>query len=211
MEIRNSFEVPLPPDKTWPVLMDIPGIIHCVPGAELTEKVDDRTYKGKVSVKLGPIALMFNGVATFETIDAANHAATVKAQGTDAKGRGGANSTVRFAIVAVPGGSRVDVVTDVALSGMVAQYGRGTGLIQGVATQLINQFAASLREMIEQGQAGGSVTDHGPVTAGAGEAAGAAQPLVSRGPAAPQQTSISGFSILLKALWSAIGGLFGRR
>ncbi|MCZ4341191.1 SRPBCC family protein [Sphingomonadaceae bacterium G21617-S1] len=211
MEIRNSFEVPLPPDQAWPVLMDIPGIIHCVPGADLTEKVDDRTYKGKVSVKLGPIALLFNGIATFEATDAVNHSATVKAQGTDAKGRGGANSTVRFSIVPVPGGSRVDVVTDVALSGMVAQYGRGTGLIQGVATQLINQFAASLRGMIEQGQAGGSDTDQRPVTADAVEAEGGVQPPASRAQAAPQQTSISGFSILLKALWSAISGLFARR
>lgn len=88
MEVRNAFDVPLPPDEAWKVLLDIPHIVHCVPGAELTEKVDERTYKGRIAVKLGPIALLFNGTARFEEIDNDARTAVVKAQGSDAKGRG---------------------------------------------------------------------------------------------------------------------------
>ena len=104
MRISNTFNVPLPPDEAWNWLMDIPSIVPCMPGAELTAKVHDNTYKGKVSVKLGPVALSFNGVATFEKRDEAARTATVKAQGTDAKGRGGANAVVTFSLEPIPTG-----------------------------------------------------------------------------------------------------------
>ena len=96
MEINNSFEVPLPPTEAWKVLMDIERIAPCMPGAELTGKVDNDTYNGKVSVKLGPVALAFAGQVKFTEIDEANRKARAKAQGKDSKGRGGANATVDF-------------------------------------------------------------------------------------------------------------------
>ena len=96
MEFDNSFEVPLPPAEAWKVLLDIKRIAPCMPGAELTEVLDQDTYKGKIGVRLGPVALTFAGVVKFEQIDAATHTARVTAQGTDAKGRGGANATSVF-------------------------------------------------------------------------------------------------------------------
>jgi carbon monoxide dehydrogenase subunit G len=190
MEIKNSFEVPLPPDQTWKVLMDIPRIVPCMPGAELVEMVDDRTFKGKVAVKLGPIALVFNGTAHFEEIDDRAHTARAKAQGMDTKGRGGASAIVTFALTMVPAGTRVDVVTDIALSGSVAQYGRGTGVIQGVAAQLIAQFAASLRGMLVE------MTSSAPNTS------------------VPAQTTaakpISGFSLMFAVIWNALLNFFKR-
>src|SRR5690606_2150001 len=98
----------------------------------------------------------------FEEVDDVAHTAMVKAQGSDAKGRGAANSVVKFSLAPAAGGSRVDLVTDLALSGMVAQYGRGTGLIQSVATQLVDQFADSLRAMLAEEQE--PVTASEPVT-----------------------------------------------
>src|SRR5262245_63359004 len=92
MEFDNSFEVPLPPNEAWPVLMNIQGIAPCMPGAKLTEVVDDKTYKGEIGVRLGPVALTFAGTVIFEEIDNANHNAKVKAQGNDAKGRGAAQA-----------------------------------------------------------------------------------------------------------------------
>ena len=79
MEFDNEFEVPAPVDQAWDILMDIQRIAPCVPGAELTEVVDDKTYKGKISVKLGPVALTFNGQTTFEELDAENYSAKLKA------------------------------------------------------------------------------------------------------------------------------------
>src|SRR5258706_12803652 len=106
MEINNSFEVPLPPRDAWKTLMDIPRIAPCMPGAELTGVVDKDTYTGKVSVKLGPVALTFAGQVKFTDIDEAAHKARVKAQGKDSKGRGGANANVDFHLYATPAGPR---------------------------------------------------------------------------------------------------------
>jgi carbon monoxide dehydrogenase subunit G len=185
MQIENAFEVPLPPDQAWKVLMDIERIAPCMPGAALTEVVDDRTYKGTVAVKLGPVALIFAGEVMFETIDAAAHTARVKAQGRDAKGRGGANAAVDFHLLPSPAGAEVRVRTDLALSGSIAQYGRASGMIQGVATQLVGQFANNLKAQL------------GPAPEAAGAAPVAAQP-------------ISGFSLLARVLWDALRRLFGR-
>jgi carbon monoxide dehydrogenase subunit G len=148
MEFNNAFEVPLPPADAWPVLMNIPGIAPCMPGAQLTEVVDDKRYKGNIAVRLGPVALTFAGLVKFEEIDDANHMARVKAQGTDAKGRGGANATASFRVEPVAGGSKVLVHTDLALSGSVAQYGRGVGMIQATASALMNQFANNLKKQL---------------------------------------------------------------
>ena len=149
MEFDNSFEVPLPPAEAWTVLMDIRRIAPCMPGAELTDIVDDKNYKGKVAVRLGPVALAFAGLVTFEEIDNANRTARVKAQGTDSKGRGGANAVASFRVEDAPaGGSKVLVHTDLTLSGSVAQYGRGVGMIQTTAAQIMNQFANNLKAQI---------------------------------------------------------------
>ena len=80
MEFDNSFEVPLPPDEAWRVLLDIERIAPCMPGAELTEVVDRNTYKGKIGVRLGPVALTFAGIVKFEQIDGATRSARVAAQ-----------------------------------------------------------------------------------------------------------------------------------
>jgi hypothetical protein len=153
MEFDNSFEVPLPPAQAWAVLMDIRRIAPCMPGAELTDVVDAQTYKGKISVRLGPVALAFAGLVKFEDVDDANYSARVKAQGTDAKGRGGANAAATFRLEPAGTGSKVLVHTDLTLSGAVAQYGRGVGMIQSTAAQIIGQFAKNLRaQLTEQPQ-----------------------------------------------------------
>src|SRR5258705_83432 len=95
MEINNSFEVPLPPKDAWKTLMDIPRIAPCMPGAELTGVVDKDTYNGKVSVRLGPVALTFAGQVKFTAIDEAACKARVKAQGKDSKARGGDSLALR--------------------------------------------------------------------------------------------------------------------
>src|SRR6266853_2491480 len=148
MEFDNSFEVPLPPAEAWKVLLDIQRIAPCMPGAELTEVVGKDTYKGKIGVRLGPVALTFAGIVKFEEIDDANHTARVSAQGTDAKGRGGANAAASFRLEATPNGSKVLVHTDLTLSGAVAQYGRGFGMIQATASALMNQFANNLKKQL---------------------------------------------------------------
>ena len=208
MEFDNSFEVPLPPAEAWKVLLDIERIAPCMPGAELTEIIDPETFKGKVSVRLGPVALTFQGQAKFEEVDAANQAARVKAQGTDSKGRGGANANVNFRIEPADAGSKVLIHTDLQLSGSVAQYGRGVGMIQDLASHLIGQFADNLRGQLEQS---------GGTSAPAAEAAEAQPAETAAGPDAqpappppPAAKPISGISLGLRVLWNAIVRLFKR-
>lgn len=199
MEIRNSFEVVLPPDEAMAVLMDVERVVPCLPGAELVEIVDDRTFKGKVSVRLGPVSLSFNGTAKFEEIDAAGHTAAIVASGQDEKGRGNASAKANFSVEETGLGSRVDILTDLKLAGAVAQYGRGTGMITDLATQIIGQFADNLNAQISA-SAGGS-----------GEAAADGTSNEERPAAASQKAKpIKALPLLASAFWNAIKRLFGR-
>jgi carbon monoxide dehydrogenase subunit G len=208
MEFDNSFEVPLPPREAWKLLLDIERIAPCMPGAELTEVVDQKTYKGRIGVRLGPVALTFAGLVRFDEIDDANHKARVSAQGTDAKGRGGANAVSLFHLEPAGSGSRVLVHTDLMLSGAVAQYGRGVGIVQATAAQLMNQFAKCLGEKLALAHAG----DRAVVPA--------SEVPVERSPSivpvpepasAPAAKPISGFALIARMIWNAIARLFTRR
>ena len=203
MEFDNSFEVPLPPAQAWPVLMDIKRIAPCMPGAQLTEVIDDTTYKGNISVRLGPVALTFAGTVKFEEIDNDNHKARVRAQGTDAKGRGAAQAMAAFRLEPAAGGCKVLVHTDLSLSGAVAQYGRGVGMIQATAAALIGQFANNLKAEIAKGGAESGAKPTTAQTIGQAAASPAAPP--------PAAKPISGFSMIAKVLWDAMLRRFGVR
>jgi carbon monoxide dehydrogenase subunit G len=208
MEFDNSFEVPLPPHEAWKLLLDIERIAPCMPGAELTEVVDQKTYKGRIGVRLGPVALTFAGTVKFDEIDDAKHEARVSAQGTDAKGRGGANAVSVFRLEPAGSGSKVLVHTNLMLSGAVAQYGRGAGIIQATAAALMNQFAKCLGKKLAFAQAGdqGSAPSS-PVPV---EPSPSIVP-VPDSASAPPAKPISGFALMARMIWSAIVRLFTRR
>jgi uncharacterized protein len=193
MEFDNSFDVPLSPAQAWTVLMDIRRVAPCMPGAALTEIIDPQHFRGKIAVRLGPVALAFAGNVSFENVDDANHSARVKAQGSDDKGRGSANATAAFRIEPAEAGSRVLIHTDLMLSGAVAQYGRGVGMIQATAAQIINQFAKNLRTQLEQQ----------PVTAPAA-ADNAATP--ADAPLPEPAKPIAGVSLGARVLWQQLAG-----
>ena len=201
MEFDNSFEVPLPPAEAWKVLLDIERIAPCMPGAELTEVLGDNSYKGRIAVRLGPVALTFAGVVKFEQRDETNYSARIAAQGTDAKGRGGANSVATVRLEPAGTGSKVLVHTNLTLSGSVAQYGRGVGIIQATATQLMNQFAKCLKEKLGQEGPAAAVPASSPSVT--------ASPSIVP-PAAPATKPISGIALMAKVIWSSIVGLFRR-
>jgi len=183
LEFDNSFEVPLPVAEAWVVLMDIERIVPCVPGAELTEVVDKDNFKGKVSVRLGPVALTFAGRAEFEERDDQTFSARVKAQGSDSKGRGGANADVTFRLVSTGAATTlVEIHTNLQLSGSVAQYGRGVGMITDVASQIIGKFADCLRDQVTDAEVSGETEAVPP----------------------PQAAPVSVASIGLRALWNSV-------
>ena len=148
MEIQSSFDVAVPVSQAWTLLTDIEGIAPCMPGAELTEVLGDNAYRGNVTVRLGPVTLTFDGTARFDEMDVNTHRARVSAEGSDKKGRGGATADIMFRLEPNEEGTRVLIDTQLTLSGSVAQYGRGAGMINELASQLVGQFAESLHEKI---------------------------------------------------------------
>lgn len=183
MEFDNKFEVPLPVAEAWVVLMDIERIVPCMPGAEITEIIDQDNFKGKVSVRLGPVALTFAGRAEFVERDEQAFSARVKAQGSDSKGRGGANADVTFGLVSAgENATSVEIHTNLQLSGSVAQYGRGVGMIADVASQIIGKFADCLRDQV----------------------ANAGSPAETETAPPPQAAPVSVTSVGLRALWNAV-------
>ena len=204
MQIQNSFAVPLDPATAWRLVLDVPRMARCMPGATLTEARDDRSYAGNVVVKLGPVRLAFAGEARITELDEAGRRAKVEAKGSDTKGRGSAQAKLDFALVQDGGGTRVDVTTDLQLTGSVAQYGRGAGLIKEVANQLVGEFAGNLARDIA---ASGAPEANAPATAPAAVEPSAPPPLPGGPPAAP---AVSGFGILIKALRALIGGWLKR-
>ena len=153
MKIENSFEVPVPVSEAWTLLMNIEDIVGCLPGAELSEVVDESTYKGSFSVRIGPISVTLDGTVRFEQRDDARHVGRLKGQASDPRGRGGAVSHITFRLEPVSDRTRVDIEADVQLSGALAQYGRGAGMISTLAGRIIDQFAECLRARIVQAQA----------------------------------------------------------
>jgi len=218
MEFDNSFDVPLAPEQAWSLLMDIPRIAPCMPGAELTEVVDPQHYKGKISVRLGPVSLAFAGRVEIDSIDEAGRSARVKAQGSDGKGRGAANATATFHIEPSAEGSRVMIHTDLMLSGAVAQYGRGVGMIQATAAQIIGQFAGNLRTQLAQQppppkvSAPAAQASEAPTPTAAAPGPTTPSPAAPAPPPPPAAKPISGFSLMARVIWQQILSLFrGRR
>ena len=149
MKIENSFRVGLPIANAWATLLDIPSIVPCMPGAELLAIEDEHTYRGQVRVKLGPVAVAFQGRARLVEIDEVQHVVRMTASGTEGKGRGSAQAEVVFRLSPDGNGTRVNVVSDLSLAGAVAQYGRAQSVIADVSQVLVDTFAQNLGRRIE--------------------------------------------------------------
>jgi carbon monoxide dehydrogenase subunit G len=182
MKIENSFRVDLPMESAWTTLLDIPSLVPCMPGAELLAVEDERNYRGQVKVKLGPVSVAFRGRARLVEVDETQHLVRATASGTEEKGRGSAQADVSFRLSLDGSGTRVNVVSDIALAGAVAQYGRAQGVIADVAQVMIDTFAQNLSRTIESTR---------PAAAGAAPTAK---------PAAPAP-AISVFALFAPLVW----------
>ncbi|MDH3240390.1 MAG: SRPBCC family protein [Alphaproteobacteria bacterium] len=206
MKLENAFEVPLPPDEAWAVLRDIERIAPCMPGAAITEVLGPDEYKGTVALRLGPVGLSFAGKAAFIELDDAGRCARVKAQGADTKGRGGAVAEVTFRVVPAQAGARVEIETDLNLSGSIAQYGRGPGIIQATAEQLIGEFAENLRAQIAQSGGASGAADAAPA---AGDGPGPGDEATAAGRVKAEVKPIAGFALMFRVIRTLLKRLFG--
>ncbi|RBY79976.1 SRPBCC family protein [Blastococcus sp. TF02A-26] len=152
MQLENSFTVPVPIDEAWRVLLDIERIAPCMPGAALDSVTGD-DFTGRVKVKLGPINLTYQGKASFVEKDEAAHRAVIDARGKDQRGNGTAAAVVTATLAAEGDVTRVDVLTDLNITGRPAQFGRG--VMTDVGNKLLGQFADKLAAQLGEGDAQG--------------------------------------------------------
>jgi carbon monoxide dehydrogenase subunit G len=194
VELTHSFTVPASVEDTWAAFQDIESVAGCFPGATVTE-VDGEDFKGTCKVKLGPIALVYSGSGTFEEKDESAHRFVVVAKGKDKRGNGTAGATVTATMSAAGADStEVNVLTDLAITGKPAQFGRG--VIQDVSDKLLQQFVTCLQSKVgsspgqDTGAAAGevaaeeTVTQFEPSSESTPSAASAPSGSASSGPAA---------------------------
>jgi carbon monoxide dehydrogenase subunit G len=192
--IENEFEVPAPIEQTWEFLLDVERVAPCAPGAELTETVDERTWKGRINLKLGPVSLSFAGTVHVDDRDDAAHRIVLGAKGQETRGKGAATATVTSWLGSRGDGTLVKMQADITLTGTVAQLSRG--LLPDVSRRLTAEFAECLRSSIEARER--------PTQA----------PATTPAPSEPP-ASIGGIRLGAWAIWHSIvrfvGRVFGRR
>ncbi|MFM1917120.1 MAG: Carbon monoxide dehydrogenase subunit [Actinomycetota bacterium] len=146
MDLQNSFTVAADVDTAWKTLLDVEAIAPCMPGATL-ESVDGDEFSGNVKVKLGPVSMTYGGQARFISKDGSTHTAVIEGTGKESRGTGTAKAVVTAAMTAEgPNTTRVDVTTELTITGKAAQFGKG--VMQDVAGRLVGQFAANLEGVI---------------------------------------------------------------
>ena len=152
LEINKTFIVRAAPAEVWAFLLDVPRAARCMPGAAIGERLDDRTYAGTMTVKVGPITANYKGKLVFERLDEAARTAEIVATGQDVKGKGGADMRMTGSLREVaPGETEVTAVSRVNISGILAQMGRG--MIQDVSEQLFQMFSQRMSAELEQAAA----------------------------------------------------------
>jgi hypothetical protein len=170
MELKNEFHVSVPIDVAWAVLTDLERVAPCMPGAELQE-VEGEEYRGIVKVKVGPITAQYKGIARFAEKDDDQHRAVLLAEGRDTRGQGNASATVTAVAIPDKDGTTVSIVTELTITGKVAQFGRS--VMADVSAKMLGEFADRLEaDVLSQGS--GSEPS-GPVAQSAGESAETAE------------------------------------
>jgi len=200
--IDKTFKVSAPIDQVWVLLSDPNKVVGCVPGAGITETVDDRNYKGTVSMKVGPVVTNFKGDILIEVLDAERHKLVLKGDGVDAKGKGSASMTMTGDLKALDGGgTEVATSMEVSVIGRLAQF--GARLMEDVSNRMFDQFV----DCFEKKLAPSAVTEvsAAPGTPGSGESLAKA---VSDEPAQPEP--IKALPLFFSVLGGAIVRFFRR-
>jgi carbon monoxide dehydrogenase subunit G len=185
--LSNQFMVAAPVEDTWKALMDVERVAACLPGARIEPVGEDGSYRGALKLKVGPVTMAYEGTVRLEDIDDTSRTLSYYASARDAHGTGGAAATIRARLTSLGGEARtrLELETDLNVTGRAAQFGRG--IMQGAAAKMLGSFAQELERMIEQGDTAGP--EHGDGVAGqadlpeAGARAGAG--------AGPSPTSVS--------------------
>jgi len=150
VRIENTFQVKEPVERVWELLTDPRKVVTCVPGAQLTETIDERTFKGSISVKVGPSVTDYKGQVQIERLDAQAHEIEMIGKGQDVRGRGSASMKMTGSIRALPdGGAEVSTVSEINVVGLLAQL--GSRMIQDVSAVMFKEFVKRFQDQLQQG------------------------------------------------------------
>jgi carbon monoxide dehydrogenase subunit G len=226
VQIENDFSIGLPPDDAYNLLLDLERVTPCVPGAQLGEEREDGARAVRVTVKLGPIRMTYDGTVRVIDADPEARKATLRAEAREARGQGTASATIAMTVGEAGAGATVHALADVDLTGRAAQNGRG--IVQDVSKRMIAQMAAELEARYSAPAAGDApaateaaptpsaappAATNGTLPAGATASTPAPRPAAAptQAPApAPPPAPIKGGSLLLRVLWDRIKALFTR-
>ncbi len=148
LQIEKTFVVGATPTAVWEFLTDPHRVARCLPGAAVTEKLDERTYAGTITVKVGPVSASYKGKLRFERLDADERSAEIVASGQDVRGKGGADLRMSSRLSErAPGETEVTATSEVNITGILAQFGRG--MIEDVSDQMFQKFTEAMRAELE--------------------------------------------------------------
>jgi uncharacterized protein len=214
-KIEERFEVQAPVERVWQYLIDAQRVVHCLPGAQLIEQQDERTFLGAIKVKVGPLSMSYKGQAKFTEINEETH--QVRMVG-DAREVGGSGSTKVSMLSTVSpsasGGAEVLVNADIDLVGKVVQFGRG--MIEEVSRQMFRQFSTCVKkqlEMVEEPQAMPHAQSNGNQQAASAPSPAAASQTTSpigAAPVAHETKAVAAAPLAFRALWAIIARFFRR-
>lgn len=146
MKLQHQTQVGASPDAVWEFLQDTRAVVHCLPGAELVEELGDDRYQGALRVAVGPLKMNYAGDVSVVERDAGSHRIVLDAAGRDKRGSGAIQAHLQLQVAPAEGGSRIDVVSDVDLSGRIASLGRG---VRDVSNRMFVDFAGQLGDRVE--------------------------------------------------------------
>jgi uncharacterized protein len=198
VKLEQSFEVRAPVERVWETLVDIERVAPCLPGAEITEAGEDGTYRGTFSVRLGPTTAAYRGELNMEELDEEGRRVVMRASGQDKRGQGSAKATIVSTMQGEGELTRVDVATDLTITGRLARFGRG-GMIEDISNRLLKEFADCLQQRIEAPPAA-EPNPVDAVLAATPEGAAAAPPAAGGADAPSTARPIGGFSLFFRAL-----------
>lgn len=182
MEITKTFVIDAPVEKVWTFLIDPQRVARCLPGAAIVEQLDDKTYTGTMTVKVGPVSSSYKGRVVFQRLDAATRTAEIHATGQDVRGKGGAELNLTSSLRQVaPGRTEVTAASVVNITGLLAQMGRG--MVQDVSDQIFQIFSERMRAELEAppGPAAPEATGSAPSAPFTGPPPSAPEPVLDVG------------------------------
>lgn len=206
MKLENQLQVTATAEQAWSLLMDVPRVVPCMPGAELVDTVGEDRWKARMKVKLGPMSLTFDVDVERTAVEEAGRRVELKATARETRNRGRAKATVESVLTeAGDGVVTIAMTTDLSLQGAVAQY--GTGIVRDVSQELVRSFASSLQKELEPAVPHAAPT---PADGVGATTAAAPSPVNEPAPAPAEQPSLSVRRLVVSVLRSRLADLLER-